>query len=357
MFSFLDTFPDLRVIALLAAAPLAWRIGQTIPARLGRISVVLSAGLSLFLASISDLWMSSQSGETLWPSVLQQSLVYLPLALSASLLVRMIRASREKSNTPQPSSQTVWLWSSLILLALIPAGVYRLARISQTTDRLQELQSQSRIGEFVALSQELITIAPAVSFQDQPLAEVLPPTELQLQSMTAALSQVQDRYQKGRLLAMLGRRDEALDVLDLDPSREENPAEVCLLAGTIYEHNADWSKSRVWYERARQQLKQSNSTKSSLWATAYRGLGFSHRKQGHNRAAEAAYLKLLELEPTAETHFLLAQFYENAQAGEKSAFHLQQAVALNAEKFRPLAADLKAKLQSHQFSCFQIWRD
>lgn len=356
MFSFLNPFPDLQVIALVAAAPLAWRISQMVPARLGRIVVVLSAGLSLFLGNISELWMNSQSGETMWPSILQQALVFLPLALSGSMLVRMIRASRQESTLPQPASQTVWIWSSLVLLALVPTGVYRLARITQTTDRLQELQSQSRMGEFVALSGDLLVIAPAVSFREQRLAKLLTPLERQVTSMTEALPQIRDKYQKGRLLAMLGKREEALEALNLNSSTNLS-AEICLLAGTIYEHNADWSKSQFWYERARQQLDQTNSTNSSLWATAYRGLGFSHRKQGHNRAAESAYLKLLEFEPTADTHFLLAQFYENAQAGEKSTFHLNRAVELDPQQYQESASELKAKLQSYQFSCFRLWRD
>ena len=350
MWFYPDRFLDLGIISLLMAEPLAWRFSQLIPRRFGRICVVVSAGIGIFLASISDLWMNAQTGQNLWPSILQQIFVFYPIALSVSCIARIIRDSTAAAeSTPQIA------WLSLILLACLPAGVYRLARVTQTTDRLQELQSQSRIGEFASLSQDLLTIAPAVSIQNQKLAKLLRPTEQQLQSMKTALTQIQDPVQKARLLAILGRRAEALDTLDIDSSDDQVPAERCLLMGTIYEHESDWKKGEYWYNRARSQLEKTQSKNEKLWATAYRGLGFCHRKQRDNRAAETAYLHLLEVEPTAGTHFLLAQFYQDAQAGKKSAFHLEEAVQLAPELFEEQASEMKAKLQSYQFSCWKVW--
>jgi tetratricopeptide (TPR) repeat protein len=85
---------------------------------------------------------------------------------------------------------------------------------------------------------------------------------------------------------------------------------------------------------------------------AWRGLGYCERKLGDPVAAESAYLKLLARQPTADTHFLLGQFYEDAQQAGPARDHLQQAAALDPARYREPADALLRRLRRAHFGCW-----
>jgi tetratricopeptide (TPR) repeat protein len=72
----------------------------------------------------------------------------------------------------------------------------------------------------------------------------------------------------------------------------------------------------------------------------------------HNALAEAAYQQLLELDPSADTHFLLAQFYEGTQQAAKAQFHARQAMALAPDRYDQAGQRLIDKLITHHFGCW-----
>lgn len=353
-------FLDITLVQLLAVGPLICIISRRISPRLRPLMAVVCLGISVLAWSLSALWIDRFSGENLWPLILQQLLVLVPFVWGLSLFMQPLFPSKRRVEIEQSrendhaSSRLLWL--STLCLALFPAGVYRMSRVQAAQDQLHQFQSQMRIGEFVALSEDMLVIAPAVKYQERLLMRVVLDWEHQRRQLTDSFPQFPEAEQKARVLAMLGRRREALALLDLNSLGETRSVSRCLLAATIFEHEQDWTQSCFWYEQARTQLNESDRDSIPMLAAAYRGLGFCQRKQGEYRQAEAAYLSLLKLDPSAETHFLLAQFYQDTQVGEQAAYHLDQAVRLSEQQYAELATEMRARLQSHQFSCFQLWR-
>jgi tetratricopeptide (TPR) repeat protein len=81
------------------------------------------------------------------------------------------------------------------------------------------------------------------------------------------------------------------------------------------------------------------------------GIAYCERKLGRYAEAEAAYLERLALSPTAETHFLLASFYEDAQQTSNARTHARLAMALAPERYRQPGKKLIDKLDTLHFGC------
>jgi len=59
----------------------------------------------------------------------------------------------------------------------------------------------------------------------------------------------------------------------------------------------------------------------------------------------------LTLAPDADSHFLLAQFYEDTQQTASARRHAQRAVALAPERYQERAEQLLNKLATFHFGC------
>jgi tetratricopeptide (TPR) repeat protein len=167
----------------------------------------------------------------------------------------------------------------------------------------------------------------------------------------------EERLQRARTLAMLGRSEAALAVLDLmtDPVAE---AEADNLRGTIYENRGQWEAGLAAYAQARDawdaQPHSAGRTAGLLQAAT--GMAYCLRKAGRYAEAEATYHQVLALAPTADTHFLLAQFYEDAQQADQARQHARQAMALDPRSYQQLGNKLINKLVVHQFGCLGVFR-
>jgi hypothetical protein len=75
---------------------------------------------------------------------------------------------------------------------------------------------------------------------------------------------------------------------------------------------------------------------------------------GHYARAETAYQQLLALSPTADTHFLLAQFYEDVQRTSLAAEHARRAMALAPERYQQPGEQLLDKLVTLHFGCWGL---
>ena len=63
------------------------------------------------------------------------------------------------------------------------------------------------------------------------------------------------------------------------------------------------------------------------------GIAYCLRKLGRYAEAEVAYREVLALSPTADSHFLLAQFYEDAQQAGKAREHARRAIELAPDRY------------------------
>jgi tetratricopeptide (TPR) repeat protein len=85
------------------------------------------------------------------------------------------------------------------------------------------------------------------------------------------------------------------------------------------------------------------------------GIAYCQRKLGHYADAEATYQQVLTLSPTADSHFLLAQFYEDAQQAEKARTHARRAMALAPTRYRQEGEKLIRKLTVYHFGCLSVF--
>ncbi|HVW01990.1 MAG TPA: hypothetical protein VHB77_16675, partial [Planctomycetaceae bacterium] len=85
------------------------------------------------------------------------------------------------------------------------------------------------------------------------------------------------------------------------------------------------------------------------------GIGYTERKLGHLREAEAAWLQALELRPTADLHFLVAQFYRDTQQAAAAHQHIVRAIELAPERYREEGHRLTEELMTSHFGCAAVW--
>lgn len=249
---------------------------------------------------------------------------------------------------------------ALAILAVIPA-VFVDARVRHDLKLLTELLEQTRLGEASELVSRIVALQPSTVWQGRPVAAVrreLDRSVADLRSRTAvALPDSVDpltRVDRARDLAVLGDTDAALKVLsDRRIAAIEDP-DVLNLLGTIHETRSEWTAARDWYRRARRASEDlpASETRQALRLQAQRGIAYAERKAGHTPEAEAAYRELLALSPTAETHFLLAQFYEDAQQTDLAHQHARQAMTLDPRRYGKSGRELIDKLQTVHFGCF-----
>ena len=186
--------------------------------------------------------------------------------------------------------------------------------------------------------------------------EIMHRIEARLMAPLSGDATDEERIARAKDLAMLGRNREAIAVLDSLPALTDS-APACNLRGTIYETQSQWRTALAWYAKARStwhSLADSQERTAGL-IQATTGVAFCQRKLGRLREAEAAWQELLTLSPTADTHFLLAQFYEDTQQAAKARFHADQAVRLDPSTYAKQAHALTNKLVTSHFGCAAVF--
>ncbi len=260
------------------------------------------------------------------------------------------------------TTSSAWKQAFAVGVALVVPVLFEQERIEKGLTRLGERIDEQRLGSARQLAVEILAINPQARFRKQPLrlverrlrAELLA-LQLECDSLSSSADQPAAALQKASLLAMRGEsRDSeaiALRLVDQTPVA----VEACLLLGTLSEERGEWPASRDWNARA-QMLLKAESVRIPEEVRAWKGIAFAERKLGHRSAAEAAYLAALELAPNAETHFLLAQFYEDMQRAQEAAKHARAAISLDPASYRLLAESLIEKLLVNHTGCLSIYR-
>jgi tetratricopeptide (TPR) repeat protein len=282
-----------------------------------------------------------------------QLICALPLATSIAALIR--------KRLPWNAIAALLFGAELALLVGVPS-IYRQARCQHDLRLLTDLLEQSRFGEASSLSQSILRLDRDATLQGAPLTRVNAQLEQTVQALAARAAAPlaadagdQERLARGQDLAMLGQTDAALQTLAASPTLENSPA-ACNLRGTIHETRREWQPARQWYEQARLGWHNQSPSpeRTSGLIRAATGMGFAERKLGRYREAEAAYREVLSLAPTAESHFLLAQFYDDTQQATKAQSHARQAMALDPARFTQPGQQLIDKLITLHFGCWGV---
>lgn len=296
--------------------------------------------------------------ETPLPFSLDVALVYFlaSLPLATSLAVAAL------AQLPRRGSTLAVFGLEAIVLVLIPR-LYIHARCQNDLNQAAQLAGQFRYAEASALLHRVVALEPHATWNGNSASQaansidqIVRQVEAQIASPLTENATNADRLSRATNLAVLGRTTEALALLDSSDSLANSP-EAHNLRGTIHESRNRWQLARDWYARAKaawQTLPDSPDRTAGL-KQAITGTAFCERKLGHLHAAEAAWHDLLEISPTADTHFLLAQFYEDTQQAAKCRLHSRQAMLLDPNRYAQQADRLMDKLITSHFGCLGVF--
>jgi tetratricopeptide (TPR) repeat protein len=369
---------DVAAVYFLCALPLAQLLthglGQRSTSLVVRLGALLLIGL--VLTASQSQYVLEFGNEAQWPAIgiLVRVGVALLVATSAFVLANWIASiwtlqsgtsTRDTTHDPNPLSASwsyLLLVSSVLSAALVPAA-YTQSRRSHFEDKLAEALDQNRLGQAQLLAQQLRELAPRAEFRGRSMRQAATAIDRQVQDVQQRLSQpladntIGAMLERARQYAILGEVEQTRRTLQpLVRTQSPHPA-ACLLLGTAYESREDWRASRGWYEQARAGLLSIGSQPPArpLMVQAIKGIAYTERKLGRYREAEAAYLETLALSPSAETHFLLAQFYEDGQQTAQAQKHAQAAARLDPQRFAAPTKRLIETLTTSHFGCLSAF--
>jgi len=251
-----------------------------------------------------------------------------------------------------------WLLVGGLSAAIVP-WVYIAARNHAEGTRLEELIAKSRWGEANHLARRLLAASPETRVRGQPLATVaealasrVRELEASAQTAPAASAPPGTHLAYARTLAMLGLEEQAIRHVEAAPFKT---VEALNLLGTIHETRSNWLAAENHFRRAEKSAAHESTTPHrAAQIQALTGLAYAQRKQGRYPDAEQTYLQLWNLSPTADTAFLLAQFYEDTQQTQPAERFTRQAISLDPSRFTEPGRRLLNSLRTRQFGCFQL---
>jgi tetratricopeptide (TPR) repeat protein len=266
-----------------------------------------------------------------------------------------------------PRRQTTFpiLLVESVTLVFLPQ-LYIHARCTHDVNLAVQLSRDSRYGEAHILLHRVLSLRPNAQWNGISVADaarnidnIVRRLEQRVAPPLPENPTADECLERAELLAILGRTADALATLDSAVLADSPQADN--LRGIIQETLGHWSTARDSYARGMAGMQSQPDSPARLPAIqeSTRGIAFCERKLGQLHQAEAAWQQLLSLAPTAETHMLLAQFYEDTQQTAKAQFHAEQATQL-APANSPIprqARQLQNKLLTSHFGCLGIISD
>lgn len=351
--------PDIALVCLIGILPFSLLLWQLLGGLLGTVAPTALGGLC---------WMGALVAIMLLPAVRSTSSPFLgivgyvgrPVVALLLLAPSALAWTCLRPPAAMPDARR-WGWfvTTGILAVALPA-TYVAARCRQDAISFQELRAQSRLGEAARVIHRLQRLSLSSQLQGQPIPRLMADMDRsvrQLQSAVAGTLPVgatdDDRLQRARQLAILGQPYDALEILDT--VRTSRP-DVDNLSATIHENLGHWQQALDEYTRAETSWESLPSSQQQVAGRiqAVTGMAFCLRKQGRYPEAEQIYLQLLALSPTAQTHYLLAQFYEDTQQSSLARQHVLQAIELAPKQFERPGRQLINKLAASHFGCFNM---
>jgi tetratricopeptide (TPR) repeat protein len=360
-------YRDVAVVCLLSTAPAAWVLGHLLQKRLTKLSCCLLAVL-LWTIAWNLFFMFQETAERVdeLPAFagLSRFAASFFITFGAILVVQsVIKSSDQQSRNDLPTN-ILRAACCLIMLALVPR-VYLDARGRHDAEQYVSLRQQSRLGEASSLLRRMLILDPTIRKDGHFLRREQSELDREIDSLNRQVStelsttaSFDQRLQRARLLAMLGHTNDAIDIL-LEKSESIQSVEACSLLGTMHENRHDWKSAIRFYGMAETLLK---STPGDISASAEAhqvamGSAYCYRRLGRLSEARACYLRLLEIDPNADTHFLLAQFFEDIQETSSAQHHALEAARLDPNRYRKSGHQLIRKMRALHFRCLSVSGD
>jgi hypothetical protein len=347
---------SVAIVQVVCSLPLAFWFVHSVLRRRNPWGILLAVTL-LFVGSFVLFQ------QHLHPPYEASLLVGLRLAMGLFLATASVACLWLIGGKVESPSSTYLLLVGLVAWILLPA-IYIDSRCRHETNHLTALLEQSRLGEARIVVEQLTLLDPERICLGQPLKKLATQVEEDCRGLEklvatplSASATDRDHLNRAGQLAMLGRTDEALITLPLLlPIDSPLAADTDNLRGTIHETREEWSRAEAAYRSAGEGWsRQSASAEQRAGLTqALTGIAYSQRKSGRYEEAEVTYQKLLNLSPNADTHYLLAQFYEDTQQTDSAQTHAQRAMALSPKRYQKSGQELLNKMAIYHFGCLNV---
>lgn len=187
------------------------------------------------------------------------------------------------------------------------------------------------------------------------LRQTVDKLEAEVRRPLAVRAPVADIGRRITLLMHLDRFEDALRLLS-PLRRDARFQSICLdYQGLCWQRLQQYRNSLDAYQSAVaywSRQPESDRKRLSL-ASAWKGIGFAARRLSQRTLEEQAYRTLVDLSPTAESHFLLAQCYSEHQKTQLAADHSTIAVQLD-PKMKAQSESMLTSMSRDHFGCLQI---
>lgn len=357
-------YRDVVVVCLLSTAPAAWMLGHLLQTQLTKLSRGLLTALLWTIAWNLFFRFQETAGrvdELPVVTGLRRSVVSFCITFGAILVVQsVIRFSDQQSSNDRPTN-ILRAACCLIVLALVPR-IYLDARGRHDAEQYISLRQQSRLGEASSLLRRVLILDPTIRKDGHLLRREQSELDREVDALNRHVStefsttaSFNQQLQRARVLAMLGHTNDAINTL-IEKSETLESVDACILLGTMHENRHDWDSAIRYYGIAETLLK-SFPEDADLSAPAYQvamGAAYCYRRLSRLSEARACYLRLLEINPNAETHFLLAQFFEDIQETSLASHHALEAARLDPKLYREKGHQLIRKVRALHFRCLSV---
>lgn len=285
----------------------------------------------------------------------------------ASVIAGMFRLRSESVRSTfgvqeHPRQAGVITGGILLLAACVLPQAY--AHLT-TQAQLQALEESLPAQRWVlARRQATVVLAtrPQATVLQQPVSAVVTQLDSQIQILQKLVDQPLPSNahpsvigQQVTAFMQLDRNEEALRAMRPLTEQPQSVPVVLDYCGLCCQRLEQWQDSQLWYTRSLkfwQQQPAGPQTEAAL-RSAWKGIAFALRRLDQPAAAEQAYLTALKNVPSAELHFLLAQFYEDQQQTALAAKHARQAVLLSPATYRSPAQELIDRMSHAHIGCLQ----
>lgn len=259
-------------------------------------------------------------------------------------------------------SKSWWTAGMLAAFAILVPAAYVDAVTDGIRIDLENSLAERRYALAEHQAQTMLELKPSVSVNGRQvtvlhseLRQTVRNLESELQKPIAARAPIGDVARRITLLMHLDRFEDALRLLG-PLRRDARFVPTCLdYQGLCWQRLQQYPESLDAYENsvAYWSTQPDSDRKRVSLASAWKGIGFASRHLGQRTMEEQAYRTLVDLSPTAENHFLLAQCYSEHQKSVLAAEHSTIAMQLN-PKLRVQSESMLTSMSRDHFGCLQI---
>lgn len=318
--------------------------------------VAVAAAITVFAASITQLPDQSVITLTVCRSV---------IAMATMMAVTFVGTTVMPSPRLPVFAENGWIrFAMLVALAtLVPAayadavadGIRIDLERSLETRRFALANRQSE--QFAQLNPGGIIHQKSVRKVQQELKNIVIKLQAEAGQPLSADASVSVLGQRITVLMHLDRNEEALQLLE-PLTRGDRFQPVSLdYKGLCFQRLNRMSQSLEAYQAAVAywESQPASQSKRSGLGSAWKGIGFAARRLDQRALEEQAYRTLVEIDPTAESHLLLAQCYREHQKTRLAAEHSTMAMQLD-PAMQSQSESILSSMSMDHFGCLQVPR-